>query len=132
MAVDYVSTDTDLMAGDYITEQDHLQLAPEEWKQNPGAAGPWTPRHKRAWTEIKLHLLARPDPIQESDLNDVYEYRHAACLWACYHAFRMAGFTAKAEEFHAEYLAAMNFRPELTSGEQAVAWGYSISCKRGS
>lgn len=128
---DYITDDADLFAGDYIPRAEYVRLTPQEWRDAPGVQGPWTPRHKRAWTEVLARLAARRDPIAETDLLTPSELLHPVCLYVVYLAYRMGGHGAKTEEALAKFQSAMNgVNPTLTGGSAAPNWGYEIPINR--
>lgn len=129
---DYITTDADLLAGDYITTTDYERLTLPEWRQAPGAAGPWTPRHTRAWTEVKSRLLALHDPIEEADVTSTTALVHPTLLLVVYLAFRRGQDQRRTDAAHDDFIQAwgrVNI-PALTSSTGAAQWSRTIPLYR--
>ncbi|MCU0292545.1 MAG: hypothetical protein MUF10_11260 [Thermoanaerobaculaceae bacterium] len=127
MTVTAITDDADLEA--ILPPHTIKRLTPQTWTD-------WTLWHQEAWSDIKRHLAAQGDPIEEDDLSDPTEFAPAAIHHVAMQAFAYGSDHAKADYHKQQYLRILShIKPTMTGSEElgtvSMAWGRTFDMERG-
>lgn len=117
MAVDYITTNADLIAYEILTDYDIGQLTTTRLGNDDPV---WATRHERAWDRILHELSKRRPAVAESDISDTSPLKYASCYYVAHLACN-AGRSDRYKEMAADFYA--KFKREMGEVQVTMSTG---------